>query len=160
MWKVVRAAAMAVALSSIAGCGKLAETVGVHQSFASIGGGCRSIDAGKSPKEAVYGSCAGQLAFVVFTDIQADGTTASGGSTWTGEIVPVKGMSVKYVGTTVGLAINGTDYKFASGRVFLVSTKADKLSVTQLDVPVGNGDYSSEIDRLAKTREVQEFLGK
>lgn len=158
MWAFVRAAALAASLASIAGCGKIEKMM--HRSTVSIGGGCRSIAAGKSPKEAVYGSQAGQLAFVVFTDIQADGTTASGGSNWEGQIAPAKGMAVSYAAIGGGLAINGTDYKFASGRVFLVSTKADKLSVTQLDVPVGNGDCHSEMDRLAKTKEVQEFLGK
>jgi len=54
--------------------------------------------------------------------------------------------------------INGAEYSFANGRVFLVSTKGGKVSADQLDIPIGDADYDAEADRISGLREVQEFL--
>ena len=42
----------------------------------------------------------------------------------------------------------------------LVSMSEDTIPVSQLNIPIKDADYSSEIDRLAKTKEVQQFLNK
>jgi hypothetical protein len=139
-----------VILASIIGCGKLTS-----------GGGSRSVSAGAENTTAVYGFDGGmKLAFVVFTDISSDGTVASGGSTWTGSIAPKKGRAVNYTGSADRLDINGTEYKFASGRVFFVSTKDDAISVSQLDLPIGDENFDAEIDRIAETEEMQRLLSK
>ena len=140
----------ALVLASIIGCGK-----------SESGGGSRSVLAGGTSTEAVYGIGEGKkLGFVMFTDIPSEGTVASAGSTWTGHIAPKKGQAVNYKGSADGLDINGTEYKFASGRVFLVSSKDDNISVSQINVPIGDASYDSEIDRIAKTADVQAFLSK
>lgn len=57
------------------------------------GGGSRGIVAGAIAREAVYGIRAGKkLGFVMFTDIPSEGTSVSGGSTWTGHIKPTSGL--------------------------------------------------------------------
>ena len=138
-------------LASIVGCGKLEQT----------GGGSRGIVAGAIARVAVYGFRAEKkLGFVMFTDIPSEGTSVSAGSTWTGQIEPTKGLTVDYKGSADGLEINGTEYKFANGRVFLVSTKGDTILVDQLNVPIGDIRYDAEIDRIVKLKEVREFLTK
>ena len=88
------------------------------------------------------------------------GTNVSTGSTWTGHIEPTKGLTVNYEGSADGLEINGTEHKFTTGRIFLVSTKGDTISVEQLNVPIGDAPYEAEIDRIIELKEVQEFLTK
>ena len=140
----------AAILTSITGCGEFGS-----------GGGSRSVLAEGNNTEAVYGFGEGKkLGFVMFTDIPSEGTVASAGSTWTGHIAPKEGQAVVYKGSADGLDINGTEYKFANGRVFLVSSKDDNISVSQLNVPIGDASYDSEIDRIAKTADVQAFLSK
>jgi hypothetical protein len=56
--------------------------------------------------------------------------------------------------------INGTEYEFVKGRVFLVSTKEGRISVNQLDIPISDANYEAEVDRIAELEEVQEFLSK
>jgi len=149
MKALVNAIAIAVLLASSVGCGKLEIS----------GGGSRSIAAGAIARAAVYGFRAEkELGFVLFTDIPSEGTSVSAGSTWTGQIEPTKGLAVDYKGSADGLEINGTEYSFANGRVFLVSTKEDNISVDHLDVPIGDAMYDAEIDRIVKLEEVQEFL--
>ena len=140
----------ALILALIIGCGKFES-----------GGGSRSVLAGGTNTEAVYGFGEGKkLGFVMFTDIPSEGTVASAGSTWTGHIAPKEGQAVVYKGSADGLDINGTEYKFANGRVFLVSSKDDNISVSQLNFPIKDSIYDAEIDRIAETEEVQEFLSK
>lgn len=123
------------------------------------GGGSRSVKAGNTNTKAVYGIGAGlKLEFLIVTDIDYDGTMASAGSTWTGEIAPLQGKKVTYRAIGDGLDINGTQYDYGSGRVFLVSNKDEKITVTQLDVAIGDADYDDEVDRIIAMEQVQEFL--
>jgi hypothetical protein len=144
----VNAIAIALLLASIVGCAKQS------------GGGSRSVVAGSVVRAAVYGFHAETLGFVVFTDIPTEGTNVSAGATWTGQIEPTQGLTVDYKGSADGLEINGTEYKFANGKVFLVSTKEGNVSVGQLNVPIGDAVYDAEIDRIVELEEVQEFLTK
>lgn len=148
MKTIVNVIGIVLILVSIVGCGK-----------EKTGGGSRSIVAGAIARESVYGIRAGKkLGFVMFTDIPSEGTNVSAGSTWTGRIEPTKGLTVNYKGSTDGLEINGTEYRFEAGRVFMVSTKGDALSVEQLNVLIGDAPYGAEIDRIAKLKEVQKFF--
>ena len=123
------------------------------------GGGSRSVKAGNTNTKAVYGIGVGlKLEFLIVTDIDSDGTVASAGSTWAGEIAPPQGKKVTYRATGDGLDINGTQYDYGSGRVFLVSNKDEKITVTQLDVAIGDADYDDEVDRIIETEQVQQFL--
>ena len=141
--------AIALLSASVVGCGQLEKT----------GGGSRSITVGANAKEAVYGFRGeNRLAFVVITDIPSEGTRVSAGSAWTGQIEPTTGPTVNYKGSTDGLEVNGTKYKFANGRVFLLSTTGDNISVSQLNVPIGDGVYGAEIDRIVELEDVQAFL--
>ena len=149
MKTTLNAVAIAVLLASTVGCGKSERT----------GGGSRGIVAGTIARVSVYGIRAEKrLGFVIFTDLPSEGTIVSAGSTWTGQIKPAKGLAVDYQGSADGLQINGTEYKLANGRVFLVSTKEGNISVDQLNVPVGDAAYDAEIDRIVELEEVQEFL--
>jgi DNA polymerase III sliding clamp (beta) subunit (PCNA family) len=71
-----------------------------------------------------------------------------------------RGRTYRLVYRQVSEIIEGTEYKFANGRVFLVSTEGDKISVRQLDIPISDATYDAEIDRIAELEEVQEFLSK
>ena len=108
-----------------------------------------------------------RLGFVIFTDEGAPGTIGTASSSWRGSVKPVSGPTVHYDGSSGGIGIDGTkidiegtEYKFANGRVFLVSTEGDKISVRQLDIPISDARYDAEIDRIAELDEVQEFLSK
>ncbi len=137
-----------VILASIIGCGKTKS-----------GGGSRSVVVGSDASQAVYGIREGnELGFAIFTDIRPEGTVASAGSTWTGTIAPKTGQTIDYKGSAEGLEINGTEYKFAKGRVFLVSTKEETFTVSQLRVPIGDTNYDAELDRIIETADVQAFL--
>ena len=147
MQTIVKTIAIAWILVSIVGCAK-----------DKTGGGSRGIVAGGIAREAVYGILAGkELGFVMFTDLLSEGTSVSGGSTWTGKIKPTEGLTVSYRGSEDGLEIDGTEYTFVNGRVFTVSTKGDALSVDQLDTPIGDALYDAEIDRIVELKEVQAF---
>jgi hypothetical protein len=124
-----------------------------------LGGGSRGIAAGATVKTSVYGIRKGkELAFVIFTDLSSAGTKTSGGSAWTGKIQPSTGPSVEYEGEADGLAINGTRYDFASGRVFLVTATGGTVSAQQLSIPIGSSRYDMEIDSISKRKEIQDFL--
>ena len=123
------------------------------------GGGARSVKAGNTNTKTVYGIGLGlKLEFLIVTDIDSDGTVASAGSTWAGEIAPPQGKKVTYRAIGDGLDINGTQYDYGSGRVFLVSNKDDKITVTQINVAIGDADYDDEVDRIIEMEQVQEFL--
>lgn len=145
--------ALIVVASMTIGCGKL-ETM-------QRGGGARGIRASDGSAEAVYGTRdGGRLAFIVFTDITSDGTVASAGSNWSGKIAPTNGPTMTYAGSNDGIKINESEYKFDEGRVFLVSTKDDQFSITQLDLPIEDTAAGTEIDRLTETEELRRFLGR
>ncbi len=151
MKPVVNLIAIAVLLALIVSCGESEQT----------GGGSRGIVAGTIARAAVYGIRAEtKLGFVIFTDIPTEGTIVSAGSTWTGRVEPTEGLTVNYEGSAAGPEINGTEYKFASGRLFLVSREEDSISVGQVNVPIGDAAYDAEIDRIVELQEVQEFLAE
>ena len=148
--KVVTFTAVAMILALSSGCGR------------GSGGGTRSITVGQTTTTANYGwdTADNKLGFVIFTDIESPGTIGTASAKWTGSIKSPKGPNVHYKRTSGGMDIDGTEYKFAKGRVFLVSTRADRISVTQLDIPIGDAHYDAEIDRISGLEEVQEFLSK
>ncbi len=124
-----------------------------------VGGGSRAILAGSGATESVYGVRAGmQLGFLAITDIPGDGTTVSAGSTWTGQIRPTSGTALTYAGSADELVINGTEYPFADGRIFLVSTRGGTVSVDQPLIPVREANYDVEIERIVGLKVVQDFL--
>jgi hypothetical protein len=75
-----------------------------------------------------------------------------------GEIAPPQGKKVTYRAIDNGLDINGTEYEYGNGRVFLVSNKDDKITVSQVDVAIGDADYDDEVDRIIEMEKVQKFL--
>jgi hypothetical protein len=145
--------AISLILASSSGCGRGNVS----------GGGTGGIGGGTTKKTVNYGwsGADGKLGFVIFTDLDSQkplfGTASSG---WTGSIEPPTGPTVHYKRTSGGMDIEGTEYEFAKGRVFLVSTKEGRISVDQLDIPIGDANYDAEIDRIAELEEVQEFLSK
>jgi hypothetical protein len=141
--------AFSVILALTSGCGR-------------SGGGTRSITAGTTTTTANYGwsGADGKLGFIIFTDLDSPETIGSATATWTGYIKPPTGPTIHYKRTSVGMDINGTEYEFVKGRVFLVSTKEGIVSVSQRDIPIGDAQYDAEIDRIAELEEVQEFLNK
>lgn len=123
-----------------------------------IGGGSRSIISGSNTNEVVFGIREGEkLGFVIFTDFPSDGTVSSAGSTWAGTIAPKSGKTVAYKGSKDGMVINGVEYDFEKGRVFLVS---NTHGISQLDVTIEEKSYGDEIDRIGATEDVQTFLNQ
>ncbi|MEO1524750.1 MAG: hypothetical protein AAFX06_04905 [Planctomycetota bacterium] len=142
---------IAVTLAAQVGCGKM-----VYK-----GGGMRSVNANKTSLQAVYGADApDNLAFVVFTDVDTSGSVASAGSSWTGSITRPEGKAIDYEGDGDGITIDGTAYSFTDGRVFLVATDGDTITVTQTSVPIRKAKHNDEIDRLSQTDEVRSFLAE
>lgn len=126
-----------------------------------VGGGSRSIIAGDKVNELVYGIRRGmKLGFVMFTDIPSEGAKGSAGSSWSGYIKHTNGLTVNYKSSSDGLFIDGTEYKYAKGKIFLVSTKEGSILVEQLDAPIGDLAFEREISKIEKLKEVQEFLTK
>ncbi len=124
-----------------------------------LGGGSRSFVIGTTPVSAVYGIRAGkELGFLILTDLASEGTRSTAGSSWTGQIEPSAGPVIQYAGDADGLAINGTRYKFANGRVFVVTTVVGPVAVQQLNIPIGNAPYDAEIDAIVKQPEIEQFL--
>jgi hypothetical protein len=147
---VLTAFSVILALSS--GCGRTNVS----------GGGTGGITAGTTKKTVNYGwsGADGKLGFVIFTDLDSPDTIGTASATWTGCVESPTGPTVHYKRTSGGMDIDGTEYEFAKGRVFLVSTKEGRISVNQLDIPIGDARYEAEIDRIKELAEVQEFLSK
>ena len=150
MKRIIGLTALSVILVLGGGCGK------------GSGGGTCSITAGKTATTANYGwdGADDKLGFVIFTDLDSQSTIGSASAKWRGYIKPTTGPTVRYESISGGLDINGTNYDFANGRVFLASTKEGKISVSQLAIPISDVKYDAEIDRIAELEEVQEFLSK
>ncbi|MDA9859522.1 hypothetical protein N9D23_15575 [Rubripirellula sp.] len=124
------------------------------------GSGTRSITVGPTTVTAVYGwsGANNKLGFVIFSDLDTPDNVASASAKWAGYIESPAGLTVHYKHTAGGMDINGTEYKFAKGRVFLVSTKEGSMLVSQLDIPIRDAEYRAEINRIAEREEVQAFL--
>ena len=150
MKRIIGLTALSAILVLSGGCGK------------GSGGGTRSITAGTTATTANYGwgGADEKLGFVIFTDLDSQNTIGSASATWRGYIKPTTGPTVRYESISGGLDINGTNYDFANGRVFLASTKEGKISVSQLAIPISDAKYDAEIDRIAELEEVQGFLSK
>lgn len=149
-WRLCGVVAV-LAMTTQLGCG----------TFEFKGGGIRSVAAGSASYLAVYAGGGGEkLVFAIFTNVDSDGNTASAGSGWAGTVTRNEGKSIDYQGDADGIIIDGTTFKYAEGRVFLVAAEGDTITVTQLDLPVGENNYGKEFDRLADSDEVQEFLAR
>lgn len=123
-----------------------------------LGGGISSTAAGGKSKTFVYGIRSGQqLAFVIFADTSG---LASAGSSWTGTIKPKEGTVLEYKGEVDGIEISGSKYDFENGRVFLATTKGEKISIEQLGIPIGEGPYEEELESIQKDEKVRAFLSK
>ena len=136
------------------------------------GGGASTFAAGdavKQAKQAVYGTLGSgdnrKLAFVIFTDAPEDGVLSSAAShsrllsdpSWSGLLAA---PGVEYKADADGLAIEGARHEFAQGKVFLVSGKKVNLTVKQLDIPIGDGSYKEELERLKNHEELKGYLGE
>lgn len=142
-------------LSLFAICAVLLSNTGCQEK---LGGGSSSIASGTTSKTYVYGIRSGKrLGFVIFSDIAGE---ASAGSSWTGYIKPKEGAVVEYKGDSDGIVINGTEHKFAKGRVFLAETTGGVVTVEQLDTEIGDAHYNAELDSLRKHDDIQAFLNK
>ena len=144
--------AFSVILASSSGCGR-----------GNVSGGATGGIGGGTTKKTVncgWSGADGKLGFVIFADLDSQKPIGTASSGWTGSIESPTGPTVHYKRTSGGMDINGTEYEFAKGRVFLVSTKEGRISVNQLDIPIGDAKYDAEIDRIAELEEVQEFLNK
>ena len=142
-------------LSLLAICAVLLSITGCQEK---LGGGSSSIASGTTSKTYVYGIRSGkQLGFVIFSDIAGE---ASAGSSWTGYIKPKEGPTMEYQGDSNGVVINGTEYNFAQGRVFLAETKGGVVTVQQLNIVIGDAHYDAEMDSPRKHDEIQAFLNK
>ena len=138
-----------LAMTTQLGCG----------TFEFKGGGIRSVAAGSSSYLAVYAGGGGEkLVFAIFTNVNSIGNTASAGSSWAGAVTRTNGKSIDYQGDADGIIIDGTTYQYADGRVFLVAAEGDTITVTQLNLPVGESKYDEDFDRLAESDEVKDFL--
>ena len=156
MKRIIGLTAISVVLVFSSGCG--------GGNGAGIGGGVHSVGGGRAVSG--FSGANDRLGFVIFTD-QGRGTIGTASSSWRGSVKPVSGPTVHYDGSSGGIGIDGTkidiegtEYKFANGRVFLVSIEGDKISVRQLDIPISDANYEAEVDRIAELEEVQEFLSK
>ena len=137
--------AVSCILLSLSGCQK------------QTGGGVRKTAA----KITSYGTSAGkQLKFVIFTDIAGGYISILEKGDWSGRLEPEEGLDVHYKGNLFGVVINGVKHKFTDGRIFLVETKGETLSVQQLNISIGSAPYDAEIDRIAELDIVQNFLNK
>lgn len=123
------------------------------------GGGSRSMVSGEAKTLSVYGYDDGKkLKFVLFTDQSLGDSATSTSARWKGSIIPQDGKEVSYQGSATGITIDGTQYSFTNGRVFLVSRQSDTVSIRQLDIALEDTMYRTELDRLSKTEEVESFL--
>lgn len=100
------------------------------------------------------------MAATIFTDSPSPGTAASASSSWTGYVTAGQGRPLDYHRGSDQLTINGVDFPFAKGRVFLVAMSRGAVSVTQLDVPITDASYKVEFARIAGSGEVKTFLGE
>ena len=113
---------------------------------------------GAQKKQATYAIDGDRkLVFVIITDPPAEGLSFSVGSSWDGQLA---GSGVPYDGDSDGLAIAGTDYAFADGRLFVVLSSEAGISVKQLAVPIGTATYKAELERIAKLEALQEALSQ
>lgn len=121
----------------------------------SSGGGTRAVWSKTTTTEARYGIDGDRkLVFVIFTRYptgKGKGSPGSSGS-WSGTL---EGPGVAYEADKKGILIDGTRFSFDSGRVFLVSSTKDGLSVAQLATPIGNAPYDEEVNRLMELKEVK-----
>ena len=150
--KFIGVASLCLILALSSGCGTSGKS----------GSGTRSISVGTTTTTAVYGwsGADDKLGFVIFADLDTPDNVASASAKWTGYIESPTGTTVHYSHTSGGMDINGTEYRFAQGRVFLVSAKEGSISVRQLDIPIRDAVYDTEIDRIAELETVQEFLSR
>lgn len=75
----------------------------------------------------------------------------SGEPTW----LLKRGRGFRFQKYHSGLEINGTEYDFTNGRVFLVSDEMDQLVITQLNIPLMDAKADVEIKRLMKLKKLQ-----
>ena len=120
-------------------------------------------DAGKVALATVYGFTVAtdRLAFAFFTDLDREDTVSTVGSSWRGQIARRAGNEVlTFEGTSEGIEINGTQFDFSSGRIFIATHSGDVFSVTQVEIPLEEAGYEAEIDRLRQRPEIQDALAK
>lgn len=126
------------------------------------GAGVGSVVAGTAPKKAymtAYGYYADDtLGYFIVTDVANEGAVATAWGSWKGEIDPNAGPKIKYQATRDGIDITGTTYDFAAGRVFLITTTPGSFGVKQIKLPFRGDPYQTEMEKLGKSKEVQEFL--
>ncbi|RMD79522.1 MAG: hypothetical protein D6820_08150 [Lentisphaerae bacterium] len=152
---------------SLVCCGFVLGLSGCSQSRK--GGGSSTMVIGQQAHTAVYGTGAqGKLEFVIVTDLPSDGTKVSMSissfplsvfSGWKGSIRTPSGKTIQFKANNNHLEIDGARYPFNKGRLFLLSGNSGKISVEQLNVPIGNSPREVELEQVAKRDEVQRFFG-
>ena len=86
---------------------------------------------------------------------------SSVGGSWRGEIARRGGNAVlTFEGSAEAIEINGTQFDFSSGRVFLATHSGDIFSVTQVAISLEEAGYEAEIDRLRQHPDIQDALAK
>ena len=118
---------------AFAGCAKPA-TTGAGATTTIV-----ETEAGKIALATVYGFTVAtdQLAFAIFTDLDSEDTVSTVGSSWRGQIARRAGNEVlTFEGTSEGIEINGTQFDFSSGRIFIATHSGDIFSVTQVEIPL------------------------
>jgi len=136
------------------------------------GGGIGTFAVGeavKQSKQAAYGTLGigdnRKLAFVILTAAPGAGVASHvksqgrllAGPSWSG-LLAAPGVEYKADGN--GLSIDTDRHEFAKGRVFLVSGKRGNLTVKQLNIPIGDGSYDEELERIKKSEKLMDFLGE
>jgi hypothetical protein len=127
-----------------------------------IGGGSRSINS----KVITFGIKSDKtLGFIICSDISSIGTISSGGTEWKGDrsewkgyIKPLEGPSIEYSASAGSININGNNYDFNKGRIFIITTENSKISISQMPNGIKDGDYKKEIDRIISLKEVQKII--
>ena len=56
--------------------------------------------------------------------------------------------------------INGNNYDFNTGRIFIIRTKNSEISISQIQNEIKDGDYKKEIDRITSLNEIQNIVFK
>ena len=123
------------------------------------GAGTSGVSAGGESVIAVYGyDSEDKLVYYIVTDFDGNGTETSVSGTWNGWIKPENDPKATYQGRSDGITINGNDYLFRNGRVFLMSSASGTPTVTQMDIRVRQQGHELELERLEKHEDILAFV--
>ena len=141
----------------VAGCDKPEGTGGV------ITATVVESETGTVTMETLYGYSMSnnRIAFSIFTNIRAEDVVSTIAGSWSGQIVRKEGGEepiLVFEALSDGISINGTQYSFENGRIFLALYTDGNFVVQQLDIQIGDADHETEISRLGGLEDIQNFL--